>query len=213
MTAAMIEAMSEGYDVVVGWKYKGKGPVARAWPSRIFNFIVSRTTNLALNDFNCPFKAYRHYVIKDLHIYGELHRFIPVLLHHRGYRIQEIKVENYPRKHGTSKYGLERFMRGFLDLTTVLFITRYNESPLYLFGLGGITLFSVGFLIDLFLTIRGVFFTGQIGHTAMLIFGVLLMILGVQLFALGLTVDLSISRESRRLDYYPIRTILDESEE
>lgn len=204
-------AAIEDHDVVTGWKYRGKGAFDRAVPSRIFNFVVSRTTQLKLNDFNCPFKAYRHYVLKDIHIYGELHRFIPVLLHHRGYRINEIKVENLPRKHGSSKYGFERFVRGFLDLTTVLFITRYNESPLYLFGISGITLFLIGFAIDLFLTIRGVFFTGVIGHTAMLIFGVLLMILGVQLFALGLSLDLAISRQPRDLDYYPIRTVLDET--
>jgi glycosyltransferase involved in cell wall biosynthesis len=203
----------EGSDVVVGWKYEGKGDIERAWSSRSFNFVVSRTTSLKLHDFNCPFKAYRHYVLKDLHIYGELHRFIPVLLHHRGYRIKEIKVRNHPRRHGRSKYGVERYIRGFLDLITVLFITRYNESPLYLFGLAGGLLFAVGFLIDLFLTVRGVFFTGRIGHTAMLIFGVLLMILGIQLFAIGLTVDLTISRERRTLDHYPIRTILDDTPE
>lgn len=203
----------EGSDVVVGWKYEGKGAVDRAWPSRFFNFVLSRMTSLKLHDFNCPFKAYRRYVLKDLHIYGELHRFIPVLLQHRGYQIKEIKVKNLPRSYGRSKYGLERYVRGALDMITVLFITRYNESPLYLFGLAGGLLFAVGFLIDLFLTVRGIFFTGRIGHTAMLIFGVLLMILGIQLFAIGLTVDLTISRERRTLDYYPIRTILDETPE
>ncbi len=203
--------MAEGYDVVAGWKYQGKGKATRALPSRFFNKIVSSTTGLHLNDFNCPFKAYRHYVLKDIRIYGELHRFIPVLLHNKGYRIKEIKVQNRPRKHGTSKYGFERFMRGYLDLATVLFLTRYTESPLYLYGYGGSLLFLIGFMIDLFLTVRGVFFTGVIGHTAMLIFGVLLMLLGVQLFAVGFIADLMISRERRSLDSYPIRTVLDRS--
>ena len=208
-----IDAINEGYDVIAGWKYRGKGEASshlgRGLPSRIFNMTVSSFSKLDLHDFNCPFKAYRHYVLKDLHIYGELHRFIPVLLHSKGYRIKEIKVENYPRKHGATKYGFERFIRGYLDLATVLFLTRYNESPLYLYGLGGSLLFIMGFVIDLFLTIRGVFFVGIIGHTAMLIFGVLLMLLGVQLFAVGFIADLLISRESRSLDSYPIRTILD----
>lgn len=207
-----IEAMNEGYDVIAGWKYRGKGEASsrlgRGLPSRIFNMVVRSSSHLELHDFNCPYKAYRHYVLKDLRIYGELHRFIPVLLHHKGYHIKEIKVENYPRQHGTTKYGFERFMRGFLDLATVLFLTRYNESPLYLYGYGGSFLFIIGFLIDLFLTVRGVFFTGVIGHTAMLILGVLLMILGVQLFAVGFIADMIISREPRHLDSYPIRIIL-----
>lgn len=203
-----LEAIAEGYDVVAGWKHEGKGKAERAWPSRFFNLVVSKVTKISLHDFNCPFKAYRHYVLKDIHIYGELHRFIPALLHNKGYRIKEIKVKNLPRQHGRSKYGFERYMRGFLDLITVMFLTRYNESPLYLFGFSGVLLFLAGFSIDLFLTIRGLFFTGQVGHTAMLILGVLLMLLGVQLFAVGLIADLIISRETRSLDYYPIRSFL-----
>jgi glycosyltransferase involved in cell wall biosynthesis len=203
-----LEALAEGYDVVAGWKHEGKGKAERAWPSRFFNLVVSSVTKIKLHDFNCPFKAYRHYVLQDIHIYGELHRFIPALLNSKGYRIKEIKVSNLPRQHGSSKYGFERYLRGFLDLITVMFLTKYNESPLYLFGLSGVLLFLTGFSIDLFLTIRGLFFTGQIGHTAMLIFGVLLMLLGVQLFAVGLIADLIISRETRSLAYYPIRDFL-----
>lgn len=207
-----IDAMNEGYDVVAGWKYRGKGEASsqlgRGIPSKLFNTTVSSFSKLELHDFNCPFKAYRHYVLKDLRIYGELHRFIPVLLYNKGYRIKEIKVENYPRKHGTSKYGLERFMRGYLDLATVLFLTRYNESPLYLYGYSGSLMFISGFMIDLFLVIRGIFFADTIGHTAMLLFGILLMLLGVQLFAVGLIADLIVSRESRTLNSYPIRTTL-----
>ena len=210
-----LAAMDEGYDVVSGWKYRGKGEASsqlgRGLPSRMFNIIVARMSGLYLNDFNCPFKAYRHYVLKDLHIYGELHRFIPVLLHNKGYRIKQIKVENYPRQHGISKYGFERFMRGYLDLATVLFLTRYTESPLYFYGYGGSLLFLTGFFIDLFLTVRGLFFTGVIGHTALLIFGVLLMVLGIQLFAIGFIADLIISRDRRNIDSYPIRTILAQS--
>lgn len=203
-----LDKLTEGYDVVTGWKHRGKGSPSRALPSKIFNLVVARMTGLKLHDFNCPFKAYRHHVLQDLNLYGELYRFIPVLLHNRGYKIAEIQVENHPRKHGKSKYGLERFMRGYLDLITILFITRYDQSPLYLFGYMGTLLFVAGFLLDAFLTIRGVFFTGQVAHTAALLLGILLMLLGVQLFAVGLVSDLIVSRERRDLGFYPIEQTL-----
>jgi glycosyltransferase involved in cell wall biosynthesis len=201
----LLEKLDEGYDMVTGWKYRGKGSASRALPSRIFNCVVSMVTGLRLHDFNCPLKAYRRDILQDLNLYGELYRFIPVLLYNRGYRIAEIKVENLPRKHGKSHFGFERFMRGYLDLITVLFITRYDQSPLYLFGYAGTLLFILGFVLDAFLTIRGVFFTGKIAHTAALLLGILLMLLGVQIFAVGLVSDLIVSRERRGIEYYPIQ--------
>jgi glycosyltransferase involved in cell wall biosynthesis len=203
-----LEKLAEGYDSVTGWKYRGKGSIGRALPSRIFNRVVSLATGLGLHDINCPFKAYRREILKDLNLYGELYRFIPALLHNRGYKIAEIRVENLPRKYGKSKFGFERFMRGYLDLITVLFITRYDQSPLYLFGYAGTLLFAAGFLLDAFLTIRGVFFTGEIAHTAALLLGILLMLLGVQMFATGLVSDLVVSRERRDQDFYPIQEML-----
>ena len=199
-----LDKIEEGYDVVTGWKHRGKGPMAKKLPSKFFNRVVSIVTGLKLHDFNCPFKAYRHHVLKNLRIYGELYRFIPVLLYTKGYRIAEIKVENHPRKYGRSKYGCGRFMRGFLDLITVVFITQYDQSPLYLFGYAGTLLFAVGFLIDAILTFQGLFITGRVGHTALLLLGILLMILGVQLFATGLLGDLVISRQRQDLDSYAI---------
>ena len=203
-----LEKLAEGYDMVTGWKYRGKGSVGRALPSRLFNRVVSTATGLGLHDFNCPFKAYRREILQDLNLYGELYRFIPALLHTRGYKIGEMKVENLPRKYGESKFGLERFMRGYLDLITVLFITRYDQSPLYLFGYAGTLLFAAGFLLDAVLTIRGVFFNGEIAHTAALLLGSLRMLLGVQIFAIGLVSDLVVSRERRDLNYYPIQEVL-----
>jgi glycosyltransferase involved in cell wall biosynthesis len=203
-----LKKLAEGYDMVTGWKYRGKGSPSRSIPSKLFNRVVAMVTGLELHDFNCPFKAYRREVLRDLNLYGELYRFIPVLLFSRGYQIAEIRVDNLPRKHGKSKFGLERFMRGYLDLITVLFITRYDQSPLYLFGYAGTLLFVIGFLLDAYLTVRGVFFTGRIAHTAALLLGILLMLLGVQLFATGLVSDLVVSRERRNLGYYPIRKVL-----
>jgi glycosyltransferase involved in cell wall biosynthesis len=201
----LLDAMTPQTHLVSGWKYRGKGAMDRALPSRFFNWTVRRMTGMTLHDFNCPLKIYRRVVVSELALYGELYRFIPVLAHNRGFNITEVPVENYPRRHGRSKFGIWRLVRGYLDLITVLFLTRYNESPLYVFGFIGSILFGLGFLLDLVITLHGIFGTGRVGNFAALLLGVLMMMIGIQLFATGLVADLVISRAVR--PDYPIQKV------
>lgn len=180
-----LSKLDEGYDLVSGWKKKRHDPLAKTLPSRVFNFVVSRASGLKLDDFNCGFKAYRADAVQGLDLYGELHRYVPVLVHFRGFRVTQIAVQHHPRTTGSSKYGVERMMKGFFDLLTVLLITRYRTRPLHLFGGAGLAFAAVGFCCLLYLTV--IWFQGHgIGTRPLLLFGVLLMLLGVQLVSTGL---------------------------
>ncbi|HBE73120.1 MAG TPA: glycosyltransferase [candidate division Zixibacteria bacterium] len=179
--------IDEGYDLVTGWKYTGKGK--RTWSSRLFNRLVRAWTKLDIHDTNCPFKAYRREVVKNLKVYGTLYRFIPALAYWKGYRVAEIKVENDPRKHGATKYGPGRFLGGFFDLLTVTFLTQYIKRPLHFFGLAGLVLGSAGFFIDLAIVIKGLI-SGRVGHQAMLLLGLVLIIIGVQFIFAGLLAEM-----------------------
>jgi glycosyltransferase involved in cell wall biosynthesis len=187
--------IEEGYDFVAGWKSGGKAPASKGIPSKIFNWVVARVSGLKLHDFNCPFRAFRRPILNGLQLYGELHRFIPLLVAQQGYRMTEIPVTNSPRTWGRSKYGWKRYIRGYLDFLTVLFLTRYIDSPLHLFGTVGTALFVSGFAIDGTLTVAGLL-RGSIGHTAMLLLGILLMLAGIQLLSLGLLAELLVRRRS-----------------
>jgi glycosyltransferase involved in cell wall biosynthesis len=206
--SAFLSALDKGADLVVGWKYKGKGSAGKAVPSRMFNYVVSMLTGLRINDSNCPFRAMRKEVAKGLNIYGDLYRFIPYLAFTKGYRVEEIKVENYPRQFGTSKYGPGRFFNGMLDLLTVLFISRYKKSPLHFFGIPGLLSLLLGFGIDASLVIRGFLITGRIGHTALLLMGVMLIILGVQFLSLGLLGELLTTHRQAESKDLPIQKII-----
>lgn len=204
----VISPLMRGYDLVTGWKFQGKRPVSKLVPSKIFNFIVSRLTDTKLHDINCPFKAYWRKVARDIDVYGELHRYIPIIAINKGYKVTEVLVGNRPRLHGSSKYNWKRIFKGYIDLITVLFLTNFKHNPLYLFGIIGSFLFLVGFSIDFFLTVRGLFFTGVIGHYALLMFGVLMMMLGMHLIATGLVCELLVSQQSHDLQDYPIEEML-----
>ena len=130
----LLAKLDEGFDLVSGWKTKRRDPLSRRLPSKLFNAVTSRMSGLRLHDMNCGLKAYRAEVVRGLRIYGELHRFIPVLAHYRGFRVAELPVNHRPREHGRSRYGMERYVRGFLDLLTVTFMGRYRHRPLHLFG-------------------------------------------------------------------------------
>jgi dolichol-phosphate mannosyltransferase len=201
--------LEKGADLVVGWKYKGKGRGSKTFPSRVFNLLLKRLTGLKINDSNCPFRAMKKRVAKSLILYGDLYRFIPYLAFQKGYKVTEIKVENYPRKFGSSKYGFSRFFNGLMDLMTIIFISRYRTSPLHFFGIPGIISFFIGLSIDLFLVLRGLLVTGRIGHTALLIMGVMLIIVGIQFISLGLLGELIIT--GRKLDWsdLPIKEIIE----
>ncbi|HAX98469.1 MAG TPA: glycosyltransferase [Candidatus Atribacteria bacterium] len=205
---SFLHAIERGVDLVVGWKYRGKGKRSKTIISKIFNFFLGMLTGLHINDSNCPFRAMRNEVAKNLNLYGELYRFIPYLAFQKGYSIAEIKVENYPRQFGTSKYGVSRIFNGLMDLMTVLFITRYSRSPLHFFGIPGLISLLSGIGIDSFLVFRGLLITGRIGHTALLLMGVLLIIIGIQFISLGLLGELFISTKKADLKDLPIKEVV-----
>jgi glycosyltransferase involved in cell wall biosynthesis len=211
-----LDKLAEGYDLVSGWKHKGKGR-GKARASRLFNRIVARTTGIRLHDFNCPFKAYRREVLGEIDIRGELHRYIPVLAAARGFSVTEIKIENHPRRHGKSKYGRERYLRGMLDLLTVLFITRFSRRPLHLIGLGGILGVLLGFGILLFFTVMHLLYvlevvadpSWNIHDRPAISLGILLMIVGTQFFSMGLLAELFVSRAGGGRPHYSVKRIIE----
>ncbi len=149
----LLAKLEEGFDLVSGWKARRRDPLSRRIPSRIFNRVTGWVSGMRLHDINCGLKAYRAEVVKGLSIYGELHRFIPVLAHYRGFRVAELPVNHRPREHGRSRYGLERYLRGFFDLLTVTFIGRYRTRPLHLFGGLGLLLSFAGIAVLAYLTV------------------------------------------------------------
>jgi glycosyltransferase involved in cell wall biosynthesis len=193
----LLAKLDEGFDLVSGWKTKRRDPWRRRLLSRIFNSVTGRVSGLRLHDMNCGLKAYRAEVVHGLRIYGELHRFLPVLAHYRGYRVAELPVNHRPRPHGRSRYGLERYMRGFFDLLTVSFMGRYRHRPLHLFGGLGLLLGAIGTAILVYLTVLKA--TGEaIGHRPLLSLGVLLVVVGLQFFSLGLVSELITSLHEER---------------
>jgi glycosyltransferase involved in cell wall biosynthesis len=197
--------LDEGYDLVSGWKKKRLDPLGKTLPSKFFNSVVSRASGLRLNDFNCGFKAYRAETVQGLNLYGELHRYVPVLVHFRGYRVTEIAVRHHPRKTGASKYGVERLVKGFFDLLTVLLITRYRARPLHLFGGVGLVFAGLGLACLSYLTV--IWFMGHnIGTRPLLQLGVLLLLVGVQLVSTGLLGEMISSTQMGEKPHYEVRT-------
>lgn len=204
-----LEKLDEGYDYVSGWKYRGKGNPYRAWPSKIFNIMVKSANKLKIHDFNCPFKAFKKNVIDPNEVYGELYRFLPVMAERKGYRVTEVKIENLPRIHGESKYGIERFLRGFFDFLTVFFLARYTKRPLHFFGGMGILLMVVGiFTIVTLYALKFMF--GMLIKNTPFLFGLSIMavVLGVHLFSIGILGELMTYLLKRPADHYSIKEIL-----
>jgi dolichol-phosphate mannosyltransferase len=194
----LLAKLEEGFDLVSGWKARRRDPWRRRLVSKIFNAVTGRVSGLRLHDMNCGLKAYRDEVVRGLVLYGELHRFIPVLAHERGYRVAELPVNHRPREHGRSRYGLERYLRGFLDLLTVSFMGRYRHRPLHLFGGLGLVLGMVGFVVLAYLTV--VKLAGHaIGQRPLLTLGVLLVVVGLQFFSLGLIGEMITSHHEERV--------------
>ena len=193
----LLAKLDEGFDLVSGWKTHRRDPLRRRIPSKIFNGVVGRASGARLHDLNCGLKAYRAEVVRNLRIYGELHRFLPVLAHDRGYRVAELPVNHRPREHGRSRYGMERYLRGFLDFLTVWFMGRYRHRPLHLFGGLGLTLSAIGTALLVYLTVLKI--SGEaIGHRPLLTLGVLLVVVGLQFFSLGLLSELITSHHEER---------------
>ena len=192
-----VEKLDEGYDLVVGWKQNRLDPAEKRIPSKLFNAVTSKMAGFRLHDFDCGFKCFRREVVDSMDLYGELHRYIPVLAHRNGFRITEIPVHHRKRKHGRSKYGFERYMRGLLDSLTTTFLLRYSDRPMYFFGRVGVISAFIGFLICLILTIE--WFCGQaIGHRPLLTLGVLLIIVGFQSISTGFVCNLIIDHNFRQ---------------
>jgi glycosyltransferase involved in cell wall biosynthesis len=206
----LLVKLEEGFDLVSGWKTRRRDPWRRRVLSRAFNGVTSRLSGLRLHDFNCGLKAYRAEVLRGLRLYGELHRFLPVLAHYRGFQVVELPVNHRPRRHGRSRYGVERYLRGFFDLLTVTFMGRYRYRPLHLFGSVGLVLGLVGFALLTYLTVLKV--AGEaIGGRPLLTLGVLLVVVGIQLFSLGLVGELVTSlHEERAGDRERVEALIDE---
>ena len=193
----LLAKLDEGFDLVTGWKTHRRDPISRRILSRIFNRVTSALSGVRLHDMNCGLKAYRAEVVHGLRLYGELHRFIPVLAHYRGFRIAELPVNHRPREHGRSRYGVERYLRGFLDLLTVSFIGRYRHRPLHLFGGLGLLLGAIGSAILIYLTVVKAL-GHAIGQRPLLMLGVLLVVIGLQFFSLGLISEMITSHHEER---------------
>lgn len=187
----MIQMLKDGYDLVSGWKKERHDPISKTIPSKFFNFVTRKVAGIELHDFNCGLKAYRAEVIKDIYLYGELHRYIPMLAKKEGYnRITEKVVTHHPRKYGKTKFGLSRFMNGFLDLVTLTFVQRYLQKPMHFFGTVGVLLLLAGGGINLYMVYVKYVLSQGIGDRPLLFLGILLMVVGVQFFSTGLLGEL-----------------------
>lgn len=182
----MIEMLGDGYDLVSGWKKERHDPMSKTLPSRFFNKVTAGLTGIDLNDFNCGLKVYKREVIEHIQLYGERHRYIPLLAKWQGYdRIGEKTVNHRPRKYGTTKFGLSRFMHGFLDLITLIFVSKYQQRPMHFFGTIGFIFLVVGGLVNGYLAIEKIFFGENLGDRPLLLLAVMLMVLGAQFFSIG----------------------------
>jgi len=183
----LIQKLEEGFDLVSGWKKNRKDPLSKKLPSKLFNFITRLFTGVRIHDFNCGLKIYRKAVIKTLDIYGGRHRYIPALAGQKKFKVAEIVVNHRPRMYGLTKYGGSRFFHGLFDLISILFLSRYTQSPLYFFGKIGLFTFLIGLGVDCYV-IYLKYFLGEpfAKHMALLMLGVMIIVIGIQFFSIGL---------------------------
>ena len=203
----LINKLNQGYDLVCGWRHDRKDPeISRKLPSKIANKLIRKVTGIHLNDYGCSLKAYRKEILSDIKLYGELHRFLPVLANIEGAKITEIKVNHRPRKHGLSKYGIDRTFRVMMDLLTVWFLNRFLTRPMYVFGFGGIIAILSSSIASIYLLTMKII-GEDIGNRPLLTFSLVLGITGVQLFCFGLLGELQIRtyHESQGRPIYRIR--------
>ena len=203
----LVNKIRDGYDLVSGWRYRRQdAAISRKLPSKIANRLIGKVTGVRLNDYGCSLKAYRKEVLTDMRLYGELHRFLPVLANIEGARITEVKVNHRARQFGSSKYGIDRTFRVLMDLLTVWFMNRFLTRPMYVFGFGGI-LAIIGSFITSFYLLTIKLLGEDIGNRPLLIFALLLAVTGVQLFGFGLLGELQIRtyHESQNRPIYRIR--------
>ncbi len=206
----LLADLEGGLDLVSGWKRRRHDPITKTWPSRFFNQVTARVSGLRLHDFNCGLKAYRREVCREIELYGEMHRYIPVLANREGFRVGEREVRHHPRRYGRSKFGSSRFINGFLDLLEVMFLAGGRRTPLHVFGRLGTFLLGCGTVLNLYFL--GLWIAqGRLRLRPLLLFAVILVILGIQFISLGLLAALVHVPRFRRQSF-PIRTRLPEGD-
>lgn len=202
--------VEQGFDVVSGWKKHRKDPISKTIPSRFFNFVTRKISRINLNDFNCGLKAYRKQVVKHIQVYGEMHRYIPVIAKWNGFKkIGEKVVEHRPRKYGYTKFGLERFINGFLDLLSITFVMKFRKNPMHFFG----TLGTLSFLFGLIFTVKilwdkidSIYFSGiplrrEVTDQPLFFLALVALLIGVQLFLAGFLAELWAMKNHRKDEY------------
>jgi glycosyltransferase involved in cell wall biosynthesis len=197
----LLKKLEEGFDLVSGWKKKRFDPIVKRISSRFFNFVTRILTGIKIHDFNCGLKAYKKLVTESINVYGELHRYIPVLAKWKGFSVSEVVVRHRPRRYGKTKFGLSRFFKGFIDLITVIFTTRYVKRPMHLFGFLGLLTALAGLGISLWLTYEKLFYNIGINNRPIFFLGILLIIVGVQFFAIGLIGELIVHNTQSEKEY------------
>ncbi len=197
----LLEQLERGYDLVSGWRHHRRDKLTRRVGSKIYNRVTSLLTGVRLHDINCGFKCYRREVLDEVMVYGERHRYIPVLASYRGFRLGEVKINHARREHGSSRYGMERVLGGFFSLLTVILMTRYTNKPLHFFGLVGLLLTGIGSAIDLYLITVRVLFDQWLSNRPLLLIGTFLAIVGVQLIVFGLLAEMIAFSYRRESDF------------
>ncbi|NJL76434.1 MAG: glycosyltransferase family 2 protein [Saprospiraceae bacterium] len=195
--------LQDGYDLVSGWKQKRYDPISKTIPSKFFNWITQQVSGIQLHDFNCGLKAYRKEVVKSIEVYGEMHRYIPLLAKWAGFKkIGEKVVQHRARKYGVTKFGLERFLNGFLDLMALVFLGRFGKKPMHFFGTFGLLSFFVGFAILIYLSVVKLMYSQYgIADRPLFYLGILAVIIGTQLFVTGFLAELITRSASDRNQY------------
>ena len=202
----LLKKLDEGYDLVCGWRYSRRDRLSKRIASKIYNVVTAMLTGVRLHDLNCGYKCIRREVLDEVMVYGERHRFIPVLASYRGFRLGEVKIEHAPRAHGSSRYGLERALGGMFSLLTIILMTRYTNKPLHFFGFLGSVLTLVGFSVDLYLMILRTFYGQWLNNRPLLILGTMSIIVGVQLILFGLLAEMIAFSYRRETDYSIVET-------
>ncbi len=214
--ALYAKIMDEGFDLISGWKKKRYDPLSKTIPTKVFNWATRKLSGIHLHDFNCGLKAYRFDVVKSIEVYGEMHRYIPVLAKWAGYtNIGEQVVQHQARKYGSSKFGLERFINGFLDLLSITFVSRFSKKPMHFFGLLGLIMFKAGGFLALWIIAQKLYITYYLDERAALVtqnplfyLGLLSMILGTQFFLAGFVAEL-VSRNAPDRNKYHLKAQTD----
>jgi len=196
----LLKKLDEGFDLCSGWKKERFDPFIKKYSSRFFNFVTRMISGIKIHDFNCGLKAYRREVVQNLNVYGELHRYVPVLAKWQGFTVTEIPVKHHKRRYGKTKFGISRFFKGFIDLITVTFVGRYVKRPMHFFGFLGALSFLVGLIVNGYLTVEWI--SGKpLSNRPMLFLGMLLIIVGVQFFSVGLLGEMLVHQNKDDREY------------